>query len=135
MRRNGEKLSSDWKVLIIQQDDKILQDFSPMNANAALPCLPHGYDSYLLCTMLRDIVQCWSPFLANRNSSGGCVWCLHGILYVQNLISSVFTTKTTLVYCSTMIYIYMHICISTINLAHWYPFCEGLALDKLRLYR
>ena len=33
MRRNGEKLSSDWKVLIIQQDDKILQDFSPM-----LPC-------------------------------------------------------------------------------------------------
>ena len=34
-RRNGEKLSWDWKVLKIPRDDEILQDFSPINANAA----------------------------------------------------------------------------------------------------
>ena len=33
-RRNGEKLSWDWKVLKIPQDDEVLHDLSPMNANA-----------------------------------------------------------------------------------------------------
>ena len=35
MRRNGEKLSWDWKVLKIPRDDKIQQNYSPINANAA----------------------------------------------------------------------------------------------------
>ena len=35
MRINGEKFSWDLKVWKIPRDDEILQDFSPMNANAA----------------------------------------------------------------------------------------------------
>ena len=36
MRRNGEKLSCELKVLKIQRDDGIPRDFSQINANAAL---------------------------------------------------------------------------------------------------
>ena len=35
MRKNGEKFSWDLKVLKIPRGDKIPQDFSPINANAA----------------------------------------------------------------------------------------------------